>query len=83
MVKMQIESAVAAGVAVKSAPVKMFRRIGATNYEVTIHFSEKSKETLNDKMKRLIQNEIAYGGIAITKDNANSKLTNTDRGEIL
>lgn len=37
------------------------RRIGNTNYRVRVHFSEKSKETLQDKIIRLIRNEVQTG----------------------
>ena len=35
----------------------MTRRIGSTVYNVTIHFSETSKEDMNDKIIRLIKND--------------------------
>ena len=35
----------------------LYKRIGSTNYKVRVHFSETSKETINDKIVRLIQNE--------------------------
>ncbi|MCL2223174.1 MAG: transposon-encoded TnpW family protein [Oscillospiraceae bacterium] len=35
-------------------PHKILKRIGSTNYEVSIHFSQTSKETLEDKMLRLM-----------------------------
>lgn len=38
-------------------PVTMLKRIGSTTYEVAIHFSATSKETVNDKIARLIKNE--------------------------
>ena len=34
------------------------RRIGSSCYEVTVHFSNTSKENINDKVKRLIRNEV-------------------------
>ena len=37
---------------------QFIRRIGSSCYEVTIHFSNTSKENLNDKVKRLIRNEV-------------------------
>ena len=40
----------------EEAPV-MIRKIGKTTYRVTIHFSETSKETMSDKIKRLILND--------------------------
>ncbi len=33
------------------------RRIGSTDFEIAVFFSDTSKETLNDKMKRLIKSE--------------------------
>ena len=38
---------------------KIQKKIGATTYEVTIHFSKTSKETVDDKLKRLILNDYA------------------------
>ena len=38
-------------------PQKFLKRIGSTNYEVSIHFSQTSKETLEDKIFRLIERE--------------------------
>jgi len=35
----------------------LYKRIGSTTYKVRVHFSETSKETINDKIVRLIQNE--------------------------
>jgi len=36
----------------------MTKKVGNTTYEVHIHFSETSKETMTDKVLRLIQNEV-------------------------
>jgi hypothetical protein len=36
---------------------KILKKIGTTTYEVTIHFSKTSNETLEDKVKRLILND--------------------------
>ena len=38
-------------------PVKLLERIGSTTYVVSICFSETSKETLEDKLLRLIGRE--------------------------
>ncbi len=38
-------------------PVKMQKRIGSTTYTVSVHFSQNSKETMNDKILRLIKND--------------------------
>ncbi|MDR2560088.1 MAG: transposon-encoded TnpW family protein [Oscillospiraceae bacterium] len=35
------------------------RKINGIIYEVTIHFSKTSRETMNDKISRLIRNEVA------------------------
>ena len=40
-----------------NTPQKLTRKIGSTTYEVFIHFSKTSRETLNDKVIRLIRNE--------------------------
>jgi hypothetical protein len=37
---------------------KIVRRLGNTTYEVHVFFSKTSKETLADKIMRLIQNDI-------------------------
>ena len=37
------------------------KRIGRTTYHVRVFFSETSKESLNDKLLRLIKNDIARG----------------------
>jgi hypothetical protein len=41
---------------------KMITKVGNTTYEVNIHFSKTSKETLADKIMRLIRNEIISKG---------------------
>ena len=35
------------------------RRIGTTTYRVRVHFNPDSKETMNDKIIRMIKNEAA------------------------
>jgi len=37
--------------------MRLTKRIGTTNYKVNVHFSETSKETIGDKIIRLIQSE--------------------------
>jgi hypothetical protein len=37
------------------------RRIGSTNYEVAVYLSETSRETMDDKILRLIQNDASKG----------------------
>ena len=39
------------------------RRIGSTNYRVNVHFSEAEAETLEDKIFRMIQNEVLETGL--------------------
>ena len=38
-------------------PYRFTKRIGSTTYRVGVHFSETSKETLNDKIMRLVRND--------------------------
>ena len=40
-------------------PIKLLRRIGSTTIEVTVHFSNTSKETLEDKLFRMIEREVS------------------------
>lgn len=37
----------------------LVRKIGKTTYRVTIHFSATSRETMSDKIKRMLRNEIS------------------------
>jgi hypothetical protein len=37
-------------------------KVGNTTYEVYVHFSETSKETMTDKVLRLIRNEVISKG---------------------
>lgn len=51
-------TATASPLTVKEAPQPvMIKKIGKTTYRVKIHFSETSKETMSDKIKRLILND--------------------------
>jgi hypothetical protein len=43
--------------ATTAAPRTITRRIGNTTYKVNVHFSKTSRETMNDKIMRLIKNE--------------------------
>jgi hypothetical protein len=45
----------------RSEPVKLLKRIGSTTIEVTVHFSNTSKETLEDKLLRMIEREVSDG----------------------
>jgi len=46
---------------IKKEPVResgaFTKRIGSTNYRVNVHFSKTSRETINDKVLRLIKND--------------------------
>ena len=45
--------------------LKILKQLGSTNYEVSVFFNNDSRETLSDKLMRLIRNEIcgrAVGG---------------------
>jgi hypothetical protein len=39
-------------------PYKMRRTINSTAYEVDVYFSQTSRETLKDKILRMIRNEV-------------------------
>lgn len=44
---------------IKNEPMRLTERIGQTTYKVNVHFSETSKETIGDKIIRMIENEAA------------------------
>jgi len=46
----------------KSEPMKLLRRIGSTTYEVTVRYSETSKETMADIVRRVIEREVERHG---------------------
>ena len=37
----------------------LVKKIGKTTYKVTIHFSSTNRETMSDKIKRILRNEIS------------------------
>lgn len=37
----------------------MVRKIGKTTYQVRVHFSTTSRETMSDKIKRMLKNEVS------------------------
>ena len=51
----------AAGTRERVEPVKLLKRIGSTTFVVNVHFSDKSKETMGDKLLRLIEREVEKG----------------------
>jgi hypothetical protein len=42
----------------ENGQTKFKKRIGSTVYNVSIHFSQTSKETAEEKIKRMIKNEV-------------------------
>lgn len=48
----------------QSGPRAFTKRIGSTTYRVSVHFSKTSRETVKDKILRLIKNEAASGRTA-------------------
>ena len=54
---MQAAEAVTASRAPKNTPA-MVKKIGKTTYKVHVHFSNTSTETMSDKIKRMLKNEI-------------------------
>lgn len=48
----------------KTANVRKFkRRIGQTTYRVGIHFNKASCETMDDKIIRLVRNDVTTGKV--------------------
>ena len=45
-------------------PVKMQKRIGSTVYEVHVYFSQDARETMDDKILRMIRGEVYSGRLA-------------------
>ena len=41
-----------------NTPVALRKQIGGTTYVVRVHFNEDTKESMKDKIKRLIANEV-------------------------
>ena len=39
-------------------PLSLTKRIGSTIYKVNVHFSKTSKETMEDKILRLMEREV-------------------------
>ncbi|QNM04435.1 transposon-encoded TnpW family protein [Qiania dongpingensis] len=42
----------------EAEPFALVKKIGKTTYKVRIHFSTTSHETMSDKIKRMLKNEI-------------------------
>ncbi|MDR0325126.1 MAG: transposon-encoded TnpW family protein [Oscillospiraceae bacterium] len=56
---MQAVEKVTVKTAERAEPMKFVQRLGSTTYKISVHFSETSKETMGDKILRLIRNEAA------------------------
>ena len=41
-------------------PINLTKRIGSTNYKVSVHFSTTNRETISDKMLRLMKNDAQH-----------------------
>lgn len=41
-----------------NTPVALRKQIGGTTYVVRVHFNEDAKESMKDKIKRLIENDV-------------------------
>ena len=48
----------------EAEPIKMQKRIGSTTYQVNVYFSPIATETMDDKILRLVRNEIRDGRAA-------------------
>lgn len=44
----------------KSDTPKLVKKIGSTTYEISMFFSKTSKETISDKIMRLIKNDTNF-----------------------
>ena len=42
----------------RSEPMKLLKRIGSTTYMVSVYFSKTSRETMEEKILRLIEREV-------------------------
>jgi hypothetical protein len=42
-----------------AVPTTFVKRIGSTNYIINIHFSDTAKETIEDKILRMIESEVS------------------------
>ena len=54
---MQVADATTPARAPADAPA-LVKKIGKTTYKVRVHFSNTSTETMSDKIKRMLKNEI-------------------------
>jgi hypothetical protein len=59
-----VKSAAKIAVNDEREPVKLQKRIGSTVFTVNVRFSDKSAETLEDKILRLIEREVRNADIS-------------------
>lgn len=53
-----VNMAVAEDTVAQKEPPALVKKIGSMTYIVRVHFSTTSKETFNDKVKRMLRNEV-------------------------
>ena len=56
-------------------PPHLVMKVGTVTYYVNVHFSKTSKETINDKIMRLIRNDIKNGNIDHPNTHRRERLT--------
>ena len=55
-------------VQVEHGPFVLRRRIGSTTYNVGVHFSRTSRETMDEKILRLVRNDLNLTSKNVTMD---------------
>ena len=60
MDKVETRDMTDAGCPASEQPPTFTKRIGNTTYRVAVHFSKTSKETITDKILRLIKNDVSF-----------------------
>ena len=53
-----LAAAITQGHAAHAEPAQLHKRIGSTVYEVRLHFNSDAKETMDDKILRLVRNDL-------------------------
>ena len=56
------------GVNAHAGPITVWERIGSTVYEVRVHFNPDAKETMSEKILRLIRNDLNFGQENVTME---------------
>ena len=49
----------------QSKPAVLYKRVGSTTFEVAVHFSKTSTETMNDKILRLVKSDAEEGAAVV------------------